>query len=117
MKKFGEIVKPEDRGKLLGASAKIEDLVGVPVEVLKADIFDSVMQGGTKCMSLQVRKAEKRRTTNGAVEYVDDTVYLLHTGSTVLMEQIDKYGDQIPFEATIQKARSGKSGRGYYMFE
>ena len=117
MKKFSEIVKPEDRGKLRGVKARIDDFLNFPVEVLNADIFDSVYQPGTKCMSMQIRKAKMVAQNDGTLKYEDGTVYLIHTSSTVLMMQIEKYKDQLPFEATIIKDRNSQTGRMFYAFD
>ena len=42
-----------------------------------------------KCLTLQV--------------VLDDKKYVLFTGSVVLLEQMEKYQDHLPFIATIQK--------------
>lgn len=117
MKKFSDIVRPEDRGKLRGIKAKIDDFLNFPVEVLDADIFDSVVQPGTKCMSMQVRKAKMITDADGTSKYEDDKIYLIHTSSSVLMSRIEKYREQLPFEAIIIKDRNSQSGRMFYDFD
>lgn len=69
---------------------KIDSILGKEIVVTGYRIAGSKYSGNTgKCLTLQIEW--------------NNTVYVVFTGSAVLMEQVEKYKDEMPFLATIQK--------------
>jgi hypothetical protein len=83
---FNTDAKPLD-----GEKIKIDDILNTEVNVIGYNIrkskYDKNASG--KCLGLQIEKDGDRR--------------LVFTGSDVLIDQLERYGAQIPFLATIRK--------------
>ena len=81
-----------DEEQLAGQKIKIADVIDKEIVVKNYRITGSKYSDKTtkkQCLTLQIE--------------IDDKAYVLFTGSTVLIGQIDKYKDELPFLATIQK--------------
>lgn len=80
----------EESGPLDGDKIRIDDVLNKELIVTGYRIKESKYpKSGPKCLMLQV--------------VLDDEKYVLFTGSVVLLEQMEKYQDHLPFIATIQK--------------
>ena len=74
---------------MTGDKIKISDILGKEIEVIGYKICDSKQKLGTKMLTLQFK--------------LDGEERVLFTGSSVLIEQIEEYGHEIPFLTVIQK--------------
>ena len=83
---FCQEAKPLD-----GAKTKIEDALNREILITGFKITHSKYNdnGHGKCLTLQYE--------------VDGGRNVMFTGSTVLIDQIEKYGDEIPFVTTVRK--------------
>lgn len=89
MKRFADFA--ESPNVLDGAKIRIDDLLNQELTVIGCAVKDSKFsknQSG-KYLTLQVKINDERR--------------VLFTGSDVLINQMLKYGEQMPFEAIIKK--------------
>lgn len=87
MRRFSEFAKVTS---LEGQKIKIDAILDKEIAVTGYRITNSKYSGNSgKCLTLQV-------------EY-NNTVYVIFTGSAVLMEQVEEYSEEIPFLATIRK--------------
>lgn len=88
-KRFADFA--QESAPLDGDKIKIEQVLGKEVRVIGYSIRKSRYEKNRsgKCLLLQIDIEGERR--------------LLITGSDVLIEQMEKYGEQIPFLATIKK--------------
>jgi len=88
MERFHEFA--EESGPLDGDKVRIDDVLNKELIITGYKIKESKYpKSGPKCLTLQV--------------VLDDKKYVLFTGSVVLLEQMEKYQDHLPFIATIQK--------------
>ena len=89
MQRFSEFAQ-EDQ-PLEGDKRRIDDLLNVELAVVGERIRDSKYkdEGRRRYMTLQVE--------------IEGGKYVIFTGSEVLIRQIEKYRDYIPFIATIVK--------------
>ncbi len=88
MERFHEFA--EESGPLDGDKIRIDDILNKELIITGYKIKESKYpKSGPKCLTLQV--------------VLDDKKYVLFTGSVVLLEQMEKYQDHLPFIATIQK--------------
>lgn len=88
MKKFSEI----SNEKILdGDKIKIEDILNKEVQIIGFKISESKYKKNEsgKCLTLQFIDNDKK--------------IVLFTGSDVLLEQLEKYGSELPFLTTIRK--------------
>lgn len=82
---FAEEEKPLDGDKI-----KIDDVLNQEIVILGYKVRGSKYpKSSDKCLTLQVELEGKRR--------------VVFTGSMVLLEQVEKYQDKLPFLATIKK--------------
>jgi hypothetical protein len=81
----------QESGPLDGVKLKIDDVINREILIIGCKIKDSKYSktNTSKCLTLQFVLQEKR--------------YVLFTGSSVLIEQMEKYQNEIPFLATIKK--------------
>lgn len=88
-KKFTDFAHEEV--PLAGAKMKINNILNREIFVTGCRIKTSKFRenGTSKCLTLQFE--------------LDDQKYVLFTGSSILIEQIEKYHHEIPFVATIKK--------------
>lgn len=89
MKRFADFntdIKPLD-----GEKVRLDDVVNIEVTVIGCNIRKSKYgkNASGKCLALQIEFGGSRRVA--------------FTGSDVLINQMEKYGDQIPFLTTIRK--------------
>lgn len=90
MTKFSELgIKPE-LSTFTGDKIKVDKLLNAEISVISFKIEDSKKKPGTKFMTLQLEK--------------QGTKYVFFTGSTILMQMINKVPkDKFPFTTTIIK--------------
>lgn len=93
MHKFSDFA---DEKALDGNKLFINNVVNKEIEILNFRISKSKQKAGTNCLTLQFK--------------LDGIVYVLFTGSNVLIEQILKYKEKVPFLTTIKKINN------YYSF-
>jgi len=88
-KRFADFA--EESSPLDGEKIKIDQILDREVEVIGFNIRRSKYEKNRsgKCLLLQMEIDNERR--------------VLFTGSDVLIEQLEKYGDQVPFAATVKK--------------
>ena len=79
-----------DKMPLVGDKIYIRDILDRTVLITDYRIINSKQRTDTECLQLQI--------------YVDDKVYILFTGSAVLINEIRQVSDRIPFYASITKA-------------
>lgn len=81
----------QEAGPMDGTKLKIDDVINREILIIGCKIKDSKYSktNTSKCLTLQFVLQEKR--------------YVLFTGSSVLIEQMEKYQNEIPFLATIKK--------------
>ena len=74
-----------------GEKVKIKDIIDEEILILGYKIKSSKYKksNSENCMTIHFTQ--------------DDTNYVLFTGSAILMEQLEKYQDEIPFLTTIKK--------------
>lgn len=79
------------RWLIAGAKMKIDNVINKEILVTGYDIKASKFEntGGKCCLTLQF--------------VLNDQKYVLFSGSSILIEQMEKYGGEIPFIATIRK--------------
>ena len=87
MKRFSDFAKASTA--MVGDKIKIDKVLGKEIEVIGYKIGDSKQKLGTKVLTLQFK--------------LDGEERILFTGSSVLMEQAEKYGDEMPFLTKIEK--------------
>lgn len=78
-----------EENPLEGEKISLLELLNKEIEVLAYQISDSKQKSGTRCLTLQIRYEDKLR--------------VLFTGSSVLISQVLKYADELPFQAKIKK--------------
>lgn len=78
-----------EENPLEGEKISLLELLNKEIEVLAYRISDSKQKSGTQCLTLQIRYEDKLR--------------VLFTGSSVLISQVLKYADELPFQAKIKK--------------
>lgn len=92
MKKFSEFA--EEHQPLEGDKIKIDDLLNTEIAIknydLKKSRYDKNSSG--KYLTLQFSYLEN-----------DNTNYVVFTGSDVIISQIEKYAEHLPFQAVIKK--------------
>lgn len=83
---FCQEVRPLD-----GAKARIEDVLNREILITRFKVTHSKYNttGHGKCLTIQFE--------------VDGARCIMFTSSSVLLDQFEKYGDEIPFVATIKK--------------
>jgi hypothetical protein len=88
-KRFSDFA--EEQRPLDGDKIKIEQVLNIEIEILGYRVTRSKYEKNRsgKCLQLQVD--------------LDGAHKVLFTGSDVLIEQMEKYGHQVPFQATIKK--------------
>lgn len=89
MKRFSDFAKDT---VLDGDKIRIDDVINQEIEVINFTIKSSRYSRNKsgRYLTLQVITPDERR-------------HVLFTGSDVLIDQLEKYGDEIPFMATIRK--------------
>jgi hypothetical protein len=95
MRRFSDFA---DEDVLDGDKIKIADVLNNEITVVNYAIRDSRYSKNKsgKYLILQIEQESER--------------HVIFTGSDVLIEQIEKYGNKIPFKATIRKVKR------YYTF-
>ena len=91
-KRFSDFA--EEEGPQEGDKAKLDSILNHEIMVIGHRIQGSKYQGKNnsgKCLTVQFRNPE------------DQEKRVFFTGSDVLIEQMEKYGHQVPFLTTIKK--------------
>lgn len=88
-KRFSDFA--EEPELLDGSKLKMEEVLNKEILITGFKISDSKFSksNNPKCLTLQFE--------------MDDEKHVIFTGSTVLINQIEKYKDEIPFLTTIKK--------------
>lgn len=87
-KKFKDFAK--EQAPLEGAKMKLDNLINKEIMVTGFKIRNSKFKDGSnRCLTLQFE--------------LDKTRYVVFSGSSILIEQMEKYGYEMPFMATIKK--------------
>lgn len=89
LKRFGDFA--EEESPLDGGKIKLDDLLNRELTVTgyKIRVSRFKEKGSGRCLTLQVE--------------IDNAKHVAFTGSQVLIEQMEKYGHQLPFLVTIKK--------------
>lgn len=85
--KFGDFA--EKANIFEGDKKRIDELLNKEILILRFKIKDSKQQKGTSYATVQFR--------------YEDNEHIFFTGSSVLIDQLTKYKDNLPFYATIKK--------------
>lgn len=86
MKKFSEIAK--DDIHLAGDKMSLQDIIGKQITIT----------------GYKITKSKFKEDNYAAIQFeLNDEQHVTFTGATVLIEQLKKYGEQIPFETTIKR--------------
>jgi len=86
MKKFREIAKNDIR--LAGEKLKLQDIIGKTIIVT----------------GYKITKSKFKEDNYVAIQFeLDGEQHVTFTGAQVLIEQLKKYGKEIPFETTIKR--------------
>lgn len=88
MEKFADFAQEEP---LDGDKIKIDEIINREIIVIAYNISNSKYKDSNscKCLKLQIK--------------LDDKKYVVFTGSMILIDQIEKYKEHIPFLTTISK--------------
>jgi hypothetical protein len=88
-KKFSDFAKEEK--PLDGSKLKIDDVINREILVTGFKIKESKYKkdSSSRCLTLQFE--------------MEDTKHIIFTGSNVLIDQIEKYNDEMPFLATVKR--------------
>ncbi|MDR0803875.1 MAG: hypothetical protein LBO08_02175 [Rickettsiales bacterium] len=78
-----------DTTHFAGKKKRIEDILDRPILVRGAKIIASKRNAGTQCLQLQFE--------------LDSELFVLFSGSAVLLDQCQKYSDKMPFHTKIIK--------------
>ena len=87
MKRFSDFA--DKSSAITGDKIKIKDVLEKEIIIIGYRVNDSKQKVGTKVLTLQFKLNGEER--------------ILFTGSTVLIEQIEKYSDEIPFTTKIEQ--------------
>jgi len=79
----------EARQALPGKKMRMEQILNKPIIIRAHKIIASKKNAGEQCLHLQFE--------------MDEEQCILFTGSAVLIDQCEKYGDRLPFRASIVK--------------
>lgn len=77
---------------MTGAKISVNEIIGKEITVKGFRVADSSKRSGTKCLTLHID--------------LDGEERVVFTGSSVLLEQSEKYKDHLPFLATIKRVDS-----------
>lgn len=86
MERFSEFAEERDFG---GDKISVNDLLGKTIVVKGFRISDSTKRAGTKCLTISLE--------------LDGVSKVCFTGSSVLIDQIQRYESHIPFETVIKQ--------------
>jgi len=91
MKKFSDFAK--EQTPLEGSKAKMEDLLNTEIQILTFRLADSKYSKNKsgKYATVQFKKSDK------------SPFQVFFTGSDILIEQLEKYKDELPFKAIVKK--------------
>lgn len=85
--KFGDFA--EDSKPFEGDKKRIDDILNQEILIIDFKIRESKKRQDSSYATIQFNQKEKN--------------FILFTGSTVLIDQLEKYKDTLPFYATIKK--------------
>ncbi len=90
MKRFSDFAQED--GPLEGGKVKLDAILNVEIQVTGYRIQDSKYSDKNKsgkCLTVQFEREGERQ--------------VFFTGSDVLIQQLERYGEEIPFLATLKK--------------
>jgi len=79
----------EEAKSFEGDKKKIDEILNHEILIIDFKIKDSKQRSGTQYVTIQFK--------------LDDTNFILFTGSMVLINQLEKYKDNLPFHTIIKK--------------
>lgn len=85
--KFSDFAK--DQLPMPGDKKRLDEILNKKITIVDYKLRRSKHRDGSECLQLQF--------------LLDGEVFVLFTGSGVLIHQIESVGDKIPFECTISK--------------
>jgi len=85
--RFGDFA--EEANVFEGTKKRIDDLLNKEILILNFKIKDSKQRKGTSYATVQFR--------------LEDIEYIFFTGSNVIIDQLNKYKNNMPFHAIIKK--------------
>ena len=91
MKKFSDFVDPND-GPLQGEKVKIKDMLGKELIFTNFSIKDSKFSKNKSGKYLTIQFKEKENSNE---------LFVIFTGSDVLIDQFQKYEKELPFQAKL----------------
>jgi len=94
MNKFSEFADLSVSPVMDGKKVKLDDILDIEIIILRYRIKKSKFNEAKNSDCLTVQFAHPKD---------EKTHFVFFSGSGVLMEQIDKYADKLPFTATIKK--------------
>jgi hypothetical protein len=77
------------RSSLDGKKKRMEEILNKPIIIRGHKIIPSKKNAGEQCLHLQFE--------------MEDELCILFTGSTVLIDQCERYSDKMPFRTEIRK--------------
>jgi len=87
-KKFKDFAK--EQAPLEGAKMKLDSVINKEIMLTGYKIRNSKFKDGSnRCLTLQFE--------------LDNIKFVVFSGSSILIEQMEKYGSEMPFVATIKK--------------
>lgn len=91
MRRFSDFADERDRG-LDGEKMPFAEVLNHEIELIAYKLFPSTKVSGKECLQIQFKK--------------DGQLRVAFTNSMVVIKQIEKYGENLPFLTTIKKNRS-----------
>ena len=91
MKRFSDFAQED--GPLEGGKVRLDAILNVEIQITGYRIQESKYNGKNKsgkCLTVQFEQDEGERL-------------VFFTGSDVLIQQFERYGDEVPFLATLKK--------------
>lgn len=87
MKRFSDFASGNE--VMTGDKIRIDDVIGKEIKVVGYKVSNSKQKEGTKVLTLQF--------------HLDGTERILFTGSSVLLDQAEKYSHEMPFVTKIER--------------
>jgi hypothetical protein len=83
----------DEPGALDGSKLRLDDILNQEILILGHRIRQTKYpgKGSERCLTIQFRRAG------------DAEMHVVFTGSSVLVEQMEKYGEKVPFIAVIKR--------------
>lgn len=109
MHKFSEFGDTAPQ-RLEGNQVKIIDFLNREIVVQHTDVFNSIKNVGSLAATIQFALYE-----DGVEDYSDKPLYIIKTGSEVILKQVQQYKEQEPYMTVIKQVPTADNHR-YYTF-